>query len=748
MVSGVSFSQSGKLKKADKYYNKVAFSEAALLYSELLDSEVDSPKMKSKLADCYYQIGETDKSEEIYSTYVSATESPAVDIYNYAQSLKENGKYNESDKWMQAFNEKTADDLRGREFVSKKTYLDEINAQGAFFSIEHLSINSKHTEFGGYPAADNQVYFVSNRKKRISVQRFHSFNNKSFLDLYKANSENNSIVDAEYQSRKVNKKYHEGPLCFSPDLKKVYFTRNNMSSSKNRRDEKGIQNLKIYVSDIDEDQNWKNETELAINSKEYSVGHPSISADGKVIYFASDMPGGFGGADIYKMTINSDGSYGQPENLGEKINTEGQEMFPWISKEGILFFSSDGRIGLGGLDVFVVIPNKDGSMNKLMNAGKPINSSKDDFSFIMNADNTTGYISSNRTTGSGDDDIYSFELLKPLKVNLIVQGIALDKRSGEILPGATVNLLDNNGAIVSSVMADDKGEYQFNIEPDSDYRITASNDDYFDNATDFSTKNLENGVEVIKENVSLEKDPGLSLYALVTDTKEGIPLSGVTIRLLDNMTGNVEEITTSASGDFLKPLIEKKLDERGSYNLTLSKEGYIPKTITYNTLFDKEGQYDISADIDMSLDKMVSDLRDLIEINPINFNLGKWNIRKDAKVELDKIVAVMNKYPEMVVELGSHTDCRASKRFNLSLSDKRAKSSAAYIKTKITKPERIYGKGYGEEILLNGCECEGSVKSDCSEEEHEKNRRTEFKVISVGTPNVGVKNNSTDSFEK
>ena len=218
----------------------------------------------------------------------------------------------------------------------------------------------------------------------------------------------------------------------------------------------------------------------------------------------------------------------------------------------------------------------------------------------------------------------------------------------------------------------------------------------------------------------------------MTDNKDGTPIEGVTILLVDNITGESVTLITNTTGDYLKALNDKKLDDKGSYNISLSKDGFIPKTVTYNTVFLKEGQYDVSAQIDISMDKMVEDLRDLIKINPINFNLGKWNIRADAKIELNKIIEVMNKYPVMEVELRSHTDCRASKAFNMKLSDKRAKSSAKYIQSKITNPKRIYGKGYGESQLLNECECEGSVKADCSEEEHEENRRTEFKVISVG----------------
>lgn len=744
--------QSGKLKKADSYYERVAYAEAADIYIELIGSEVDSPALKAKLADCYYQMGDSQRAEEYYSLMVTTVEAKEVDVYNYAQALKENGKYAESDTWMTKFHTMKSDDLRGKIFVENKSYIEQIEAQGTYFSLKHLSVNTPSADFGGYPDANGNAVFVSNRTKRIPVRRTHTWNGNRFLDLYTAKiGTNNELENPTFKSRKVNKKFHEGPLCFSPDNKRVYFTRNNMSTGKQRRDGEGVQNLKLYMATIAEDGEWIDERELPINSKEYSVGHPSLSADGKTMYFSSDMPGGFGGADIYKMSVNEDGSFGKPENLGAKINTEGQEMFPWMSKEGLLFFSSDGQLGLGGLDVFVMIPKKDGSFNKLMNVGKPINGPKDDFALIMNSDNLTGYVSSNRASGTGDDDIYSFELLKPLSVNLSLKGVITEKRSNNLLPAAVVNLVDQNGTIVASTISDEKGNYEFGLEPDLDYTVTVQKDDYFDNQGTVTTKNLADGTELIEKDLTLEKDPGLALYALVTDAKTNRPLEGVEMIITDNFTGEQFGTTiTELSGDFLKGIADKKIDDRISYNIQLLKEGYFPKTVTFNHKIIEPGIINVHELLEggLTLDASVTDLSQLVQINPINFDLNKYNIRPDAAIELDKIVVIMNKYPNMEVELGSHTDCRASKAYNEKLSDRRAKASAAYIKERITNPERIYGKGYGESRLINGCECEGTVKSDCSEEEHEKNRRTEFKVISTGDDKVKVNNSSTDSFDR
>lgn len=747
------FAQAGKLKKADNYYNKVAYDEAASLYSELIGSEVDSPELKLKLADCYYQTGETELAEQYYSTAANTAAAKAEDVYKYAQTLKENGKYQESDVWMEKFHNMNSVDLRGLEFSDNRSYVSDIEKQLPYFTVENCAINTPETEFGGYISKEGKLYFVSNRRKEISVQRFHSYNGLKFLDLFSAtiNPDNGELNNVTSVSRDVNKKFHEGPMCFSPDGKMVYYTQNNMQKGKNRRDNEGIQNLKLFRSSIDEKGNWNNEQELDINSKDYSVGHPSVSSDGKTLYFASDMPGGFGGADLYKMEIKADGTYGKPENLGNRINTEGQEMFPWISSENLLFFASDGHLGLGGLDVFVMIPDKQGAFNKRINLGKPVNSPKDDFALIMNEDDSTGYVSSNREGGRGDDDIYSFVLLRPLRMNLMVKGIVSDRNSHDLIPGAKVDLYDSNDQLITSVIADQKGYYEMNLEPDMSYRVVSSKEDYFNDQAGISTLDLPEGQEEINQDLLLEKDPGLSLYTLITDSKTKEPLAGVHVTIVDNSNG--EEFltgTTNESGDVKKGISDKKINERVEYGLTLSKEGYFEKTVVFSHLITESGEiriHEILAGA-LALDPVVTDLSEMVQINPINFDLNKYNIRKDAAVELDKIVEIMNKYPNMVVELGSHTDCRGSRAYNEKLSDKRAKASAAYIKTRISDPDRIYGKGYGESRLLNGCECEGGVKSDCSEEEHAMNRRTEFKVISTGDDKVKVENTSTDSFKK
>lgn len=734
--------QSGKLKKADNYFERLSYAYAAELYEELIGSEVDSPELKSKLAYSYLKMDNYTESVNYYSQMITSSEAKPEDYYNYSYVLKQTGNYTESDKWMNTYSNQVTADLRGQLFLENTTYKSRIEKNQPFFSLENLSLNTSSADFGGYyNSSQDQVYFLTARKKTAFVKKEWSWDAKRFLDVYKASvSQDQKLGDPERVS-KVNTKFHEGPLTFSPDGSKVYYTRNNISSGKKRRDGQRIQNLKIYIAKVDEKGKWVDEVEFPYNSTNYSIGHPAITRDGRTMYLVSDIPGGFGGADIYKVQIHEDGTFGEMVNLGKEINTEGQEMFPFIDSEGRLFFSTDGHPGLGGLDVFVALPDGD-KTGKIHNLGLPVNSQYDDFAFSMSDDFKTGFLSSNREGGKGGDDIYAVQLIRPFVFSITIKGTAKDKK-GEKVPFATIELKDDAGNTIGSVKADENGAYSFEADYEKNYVLEGTKEDYFDGNNRASTYTDE---QVVIADVVLEKDPGLSLYAIITDKKTGKPLEGVQINLVDNMTGKSKNITSPATGDFREALFGKKLNDRGSYNLVLQKEGYFSKTVTYNTLFDQPGQYDIHALLDLSMDPEVKDLSEMIQINPINFDLNKYNIRPDAATELDKIVEVMNKYPNMVIELGSHTDCRASKAYNMKLSDRRAKASAEYIKKRITDSERIYGKGYGESRLLNHCECEGSVKSDCTEEEHEKNRRTEFKVISTGDDKLKVSNSSTDSF--
>lgn len=748
LLTPLVFGQAGKLKRADNFYNTLAYAAAAGQYEGLVGSEVDSPELQSKLAYCYLKTEQFSKAQNTYAALAPKSVNPE-DIYHYAQVLKINGDYKQSDEWMKQFATLKPEDSRSKQFLSELNYKTDIEAKAPVFEVSNWKNNSSATDFGIYPDANTkQLYFLSSRFESASTQHIWAWNNDRFLQLHKALTDStNEVVQQNVLSRKVNTRFHEGPICFHPSGKWVVYTRNNISKGKKRKGSDGIQNLKMYVAEV-KDGAWVNEREFPVNSKDYSVGHPAFSIDGNWLYFVSDMPGGLGGADLYKVSVLAVGNFGAPSNLGSAVNTEGNEMFPWISQEGHMYFSSDGKPGLGGLDNYVWL-NDQGQFTEILNCGSVVNSSYDDFAMTTFKNGMEGYFSSNRPGGKGGDDIYHFVQKTPYVLGLKVKGVAKDLASNTVLPNTMVYLLNAQNVRVDSLKTDDSGAYNFVIKRDESYQLTASKADYFDGKSTFNTINLPAKTAELTQDVTLEKDPGLSLYGLVADSKTGNPLEGVMVKITDKKTGEVFiQSVTGASGDVTRGLAGKKIGDALSYDIELSKEGYFPKKVTFNTVVKQPGIIRVNEVMKgaLTLDPEVKDLRDLIVINDIRFDYNKFTIRPDAAKELDKVVAVMNKYPTLVVELGSHTDCRGSIAYNEKLSDNRAKASAAYIKAKITNPERIYGKGYGESKLLNGCACEGEVKSTCSEEEHQQNRRTEFRVISFGVPNVDVKNNSSNSF--
>ena len=721
LISAFAFAQSNKEIKGEKLYKAYSYSKAI---NKLEGITEKSTKVKRELADSYFKVGDYAKSEEYYAQLSLSSDKQPDDVYNYAYVLLMNKKYKEAVKWMGIYNKLKPIDSRATMVINNKMYYNNLLKDKGQFSIKNLDINTSAQEFGT-SYYNNHIVFASTRTGVESIVRKWNWNRKSFLNLFHSTAdENNELSDITKCRRKINRKYHDGPASFSADGSYMVFTRNNYENT----DTDGVVRLELLSSEY-VDGEWVNENLLPFNNDNYSVGHGSLSSDSKTLYFASDMPGGKGGVDIYKAIRNTDGSWGKAINLGDKINTEGNEMFPFIQTEGeLLFFASDGHPGLGGLDNFVTFVSE-GSYGDPINMGTPINTNMDDFAFVLDDKQKAGYLSSNREGGKGDDDIYSFKLLKPFNFGKLIKGTATDKQNN-ILANTEVVLYNNSGKEIGRVTTTDNGKYSFEVEADKKFKLLGEKADYFNgnNTADTHTDDY-----IVIADLVLEKDPKMALYCLVTDKKSKQPIDDVKIVLVNNLTKSEEVINTPVSGDFLRNLLNKRLNDKIDYTLNLSKTGYVAKSVDYKKILKKPGQYNIHEEMDMSLEPFVvgMDLTEAIKINPIYFDLDKYNIRPDAALELDKIVEIMNEYPNMVIELGSHTDCRASVEYNRVLSANRAKASAKYIKSRIPNPANIYGKGYGESQLVNECECEGKKVVPCTEEQHQQNRRTEFVIIKM-----------------
>jgi outer membrane protein OmpA-like peptidoglycan-associated protein/tetratricopeptide (TPR) repeat protein len=619
--------KSKKEKKGDKYYFVYSFDDAIDAYTHTKDLTVDGQR---KLADSYHQMHQHIQSEVAYSKLVSTSGGNLPeDYYNYAMVLRCDAKYDESNKWMDKFVEQKPTDLRAKDYVLNKSKFNDLVADQGAFKINHLDINTDARDFGASYYKE-KVVFASSRATPKMIQRKSNRDGLPYLNIYEADVKDNQLKNADDFDKSINGKMNDGPASFTTDGNYMAFTRNTRNVAKGEK----IVNLEIYFRTA-EDKKWSKPVPFFLNNKDYSVGHPCLTAKGDTMYFTSNMPGGFGKADIYRTTKDAKGEWTKPENLGNQINTEGDEMFPFYNGNmGALFFSSNGRYGLGGLDVFVC-SIRGQEVNNVYNVGAPVNTQNDDFAAVIDHKTKKGYFSSNRAGGKGSDDMYTVDLLKDLNFGKRIIGIAKDK-TDHAIPLTFITLLDDKGNVLDTITTKDDGAYSFSVASDKNFKLNGKKEKY--------------------------------------------------------MEGN------SSANSFGKDLIIKT-----DVLLTMKEEKIIvPKM------------------------EVGDDLGKVVEFNPVYYDFHEHNIRPDAQKELDKIVKVLNENPSMAIELSSHTDCRASKAYNMKLSNQRSKSASTYIKSRISNPNRVTSKGYGETKLVNGCSCEGTVVAECSEENHQKNRRTEF----------------------
>lgn len=504
------------IEKADEYFAKMWYAEAARVYDLALEESDAKHTMAllSKAGDAHYYTGNLEKAHKWYhELYESFGDQVSEDTFlKYTQALKGTGKYRRAATITKLFKQKRGEPFNELENLPLPSW------NNASVKIKNLSINSVYSDFSPMFHKDSELVFSSARDTSFLTTRRYRWNNQPFLDLYvaKVKNEEGDLSGTKKFSRKINTKYHEASVAFSPDQQTIYFTRNNYGK-RLKRGKEGINHLKIYRSNFI-DGEWTEAEELAINGENYSTGHPCISPDGKKMYFVSDRPGGYGQTDIYVVDILENGGFSEPENLGRTINTDAKEMFPYVV-EGTLYFSSNRHMGLGGLDVYQS-DFSNGVFSVAVNLGEPINSNRDDFSFIIDSLGKKGYFASNRKGGKGDDDIYSFVKTENLNV---ISGVVKDAETQETIEAVSVQLLDNSGKSLSETSTEADGRYLFkNLVPRTAYRVKASKKGYYDDEAEAVTKSnetilVDQSLKVRQEIIDVEKnrvvlDPDVILF--------------------------------------------------------------------------------------------------------------------------------------------------------------------------------------------------------------------------------------------
>jgi len=697
-------------RQADKSFGNMAYVRAIKKYSSFYEKNIRNEKIIRNLAVSYYKVSDTENAEQWFSRLVATGAYQAEDVYMYAQSLKYNSKYEHADMWMKRYKELNPNDTRAIKQLNSLKKINEI-LKTERYNIKEAGFNSKYSDFGAV-VNNGQVVFATGRNDEQIIRRSYAWKENPYLDVY-VTSETGGFLSAENFSSAVNSIYHDGPVCFNSEGNEIFFTRNNISFLLPKKDRKGVNHLKILTANKSGDS-WSNIEELPFNNTDYSCGHPCLTKDNSTLYFASDMPGGFGGTDIW-MVERTDSGWTQPVNLGAEINTEGEEMFPFIHESGELYFASNGHLGLGGLDVFV--SRKIGGKYLVKNMGNPMNSERDDFSLFLKEDGVNGYFSSNRTGGTGDDDIYAFEITDRITFALTLEGITKDKKTGEALPFAKVEIKNENGELILMGESDQKGEFSIEVVPESKYTIDARKEKFEDGALTLNTTEENVKGSKVKAEVLLMPVAEWGVFGFIYEKESGKGEQDVQVTITAKESGEEIFLSSNEEGKF-RQLLKPETD----YDILLSKQKYFTRRGAFTTKAMEPGWIDIKEFIEVEMEEIV--VGKTIEIPNIYYDLAKWNIREDAATELDKVVQFLLDNPTIRIELGSHTDARGSARSNQSLSQKRAQSAVDYIVNSDIAKNRIKAKGYGESKLKN--HCKDGIR--CSEEDHQANRRTEIQI--------------------
>ncbi len=693
---GVVFAQQSYFtNKADASYRQYEYSKAIVNYQKALDREPQNIYIIRQLALCCQKLEDYKEALSYYEIIVSDDQCTNEDLYQYATLLLINNQPEKAQEQFAEYLEKVPNDKRATNQIALISNSSSLNILSFIDSVSCIPFNTQYSDMSA-AYYKNTIAFVSARDS--TAKNVYVWNNQPFLDIYSIDVDKDGN---EYVKRMkgVNTEYHEGPMCFTNNNNTIWFTRNFRKYNKELKEK--VNNIRIYSS---QNRNgvWMPPKEFIYNSNDYSTGHPTFSSDGNTMYFASNMKGSIGNSDIFKVEKNKnynkknkkDKEWLAPENLGSQINTKGKEVFPFVDARGIIFFASDGISGYGGLDIYAAYPTDSGY--DVVNLGQPINSVYDDFSFIVTDDFRSGYFTSNRPGGKGSDDIYSFKIED--------QGLCLvikSQNSDEVLANSDITIRIENDSIIKRI-TDSEGQLCLNIDFNKDYYFEVNKEKYHPNTDSL----LEYQIFSLKDRtktIYLNKVP--SLLVKVIDAYSEKFISNAEL-LLSNTTDSVQKFMTDSLGEF-----DYSIDGESKLKIVADKYGY--QTSDTTIVFNVDSLMEYATIIKLK-----------IEFENIYYDLDSANIRTDAAVVLDRIYNILER-TDINIEIGSHTDCRAPDDYNMRLSQRRAQSVVDYLVARGIDKERLTAVGYGETQPINKYE----EDRPCSEEEHQQNRRTEFKVI-------------------
>ncbi|MBN8678642.1 MAG: PD40 domain-containing protein [Chitinophagales bacterium] len=773
--------QSTLMRRATQAMQELDYQTAIQQFLLVLEKE-DNAEAKANLAECYRKINDTENAELWYGQLVRLPYPKPVYKLYYGMMLQANSKCNLAINWFKQYEKEAPDDARAKNLAAACDREQELrNKNQDVYQVFPLPINSAYDDFGP-SILGNQLVFASDRDLGKPVKRTSMWTGNPFSDLYSAPLKSDqpgaleaAVVDGF--SPDINTEFNEAAACVSPDGQQLFFTRNNYLEGNTSRSDEGLVKLNLFTARRNERGGWSDISRLPFNTPDFNTAHPCLSPDGKRLYFSSNRPGGFGGMDLYYCDWQN-GGWGNALNLGPTINTEGNEIFPFVDGNGRLYFAGNGHLGLGGLDLFYSTPKGDKDWNVPVNLGAPVNSNRDDFGIWFGGDLTWGFFTSNREGGAGRDDIYAFS-----RNASTLEIYVFDTQTNKPISGATV--LNSLTGFSITTSADGIAAFDMRQEECADFSTAKKG---YEMSLANGCAGRENG-QTSRVEIGLNKVSNYSVQGIVFDMRDGFPALGARV-ILSNDCGKTasQPIITGPDGRF-----RFKLDKNCCYTLRAESEGFIAgvaegictKNSSSNTTNrvnlnlepyrDREGfivdiperstqtagpRYNLQTGLYENADGSLAsfELGEGLSVRegvlydngaPSKPEESAWERSQDGYLvklyydlngiepndasmpELWKLLKTLHQNPDMQVEIGSHTDARGSDDYNLELSQQRAEAVVSWLVKQGITFNRLLPKGYGETRLVNRC----GNGVDCDENLHQLNRRTEFRVIRKKTGN-------------
>jgi outer membrane protein OmpA-like peptidoglycan-associated protein/tetratricopeptide (TPR) repeat protein len=697
-------------RMADKYAAQFDFNSMAKVYEDIVAKPSAKPADYRKLAFAYKKAGNTPQAAATYKRLLDLGSPASDDMHAYADLLRAQGRYAEAVDWYRKYAAEEPEDNWVQAYLKNGDLFLQLRADSLRNNVRPLALNSTQADLGPALMGDLLI-FSSARGQGAGGSTPYKWDDQPFLNLYTAMLTGGVPADPLVMRHDVNSRYHDGTATFDPYMKRLYFTRNNFSGGKITTAKNGELKLGIYYSEVRGGETgapeWGPLTPFLFNDPNYNFGQPCMAPNGQRIYFVSDKPGGIGGTDIwYSDRVNDD--WTEPMNMGPAVNTPGGEMYPFITKDSTFYFSSTGQAGLGGFDLFTTTLGPAGP-GKVLNLGYPMNTASNDYALVLTADDSTGFFVSDRPGGQGSDDIYACTVRPP---RITIQGSVVDKMDRSPLADYDLTVLDAHGQEVRDALVErlPNGGFKVSMPYGTSFTLKAAKDGYrpAQITLDPATDDLANALLELEKN-----DYGAE--GIVYNGNDRSPLAGVNVHLTNTDGELLQAVVTGADGRYSFGL---KADS--DYRIRTEKDGFFKQSARI-TSKGKGNNTVIHTDFNL----FPLEVDQVVRLDNIYYDLAKWNIRPDAAKELDKLVQTLSDNPTVRIELSSHTDCRGKDAYNLSLSEKRAKSAVEYLIKQGIAADRLAFKGYGETKPVESCDC-----AKCTEDQHQANRRTEFKVLS------------------